>query len=187
MKQLFSIFLVILSFFTFELKAQKSTGTKNYLQQQKDRNEKLIGKKYSSYSFKDMSSKVISDSTNKGKVVLFSFWFIGCTGCIKEIEYLNQINKKLSNNKNFCFEAITFNTEEELDSKLKILKIIYPVASIPKDELELMKFGGGYPRYLILNKENIIHRLGLAISDKSTETCESYIEIIKEIKKLIKE
>ncbi|MEM8893871.1 MAG: TlpA disulfide reductase family protein [Bacteroidota bacterium] len=51
-------------------------------------------------------------------ILVFNFWFIGCTGCELELDYLNQIKKEYQD-KDVRFLSVTGSTGESLDKFLE--------------------------------------------------------------------
>ena len=61
-----------------------------------------------------LSGKTWNTDSLKGKVTLFSFWFIGCMPCMNEINTLNQLNREYKNDKNFIFLSVAPQVREDL-------------------------------------------------------------------------
>ncbi|MDO5979376.1 TlpA disulfide reductase family protein [Flavivirga spongiicola] len=77
--------------------------------------EALLNKKLPDFSGTSLSGISWDNSKIKGKVILINFWFIGCPPCMKEIEYLNQINKEYKD-KDFVLLSIAPQIAEDLNS-----------------------------------------------------------------------
>jgi thiol-disulfide isomerase/thioredoxin len=82
----------IIHFITFDLKDSKS---------KKSKIENLIGDEFLDFKFKDITGKVISLQSLKGKPTLINFWFTKCQPCIDEMPHLNKLKNKYKKSMNF--------------------------------------------------------------------------------------
>ncbi len=83
-----------------------------------------IGKKAPILEFKDMDGKLISLEHLRGTVIVLNFWNVGCVGCEKERETLNQVSDSLKKQP-VKFVSVTMNKKEKIASWLKKHPISY--------------------------------------------------------------
>jgi thiol-disulfide isomerase/thioredoxin len=57
-----------------------------------------IGKEIPNFTFKDIHGKGVSLRELKGKVVLFDFWYTGCTNCIQIQPHIKEIEQRFKDN-----------------------------------------------------------------------------------------
>ncbi len=62
----------------------------------------------------DESGKYLSNTDFKGKVVLFDFWFTGCSGCISLHEKMKPIKEYFKDRTDVVFVSICVDSKEEL-------------------------------------------------------------------------
>ncbi len=114
------IFTLVISLITFSALTQTDTTSSRARPSFKA----LLDKRLPDFSKTSLSGKLWNNDKIKGKVTLLNFWFIGCPPCMKEIEYLNQLNQEYKN-KDFILLSLAphvvkdlrdFNAEEAQDS-----------------------------------------------------------------------
>lgn len=112
-----------------------------------------IGKDFPAFDVKALDGKTVSNKTIKGKAVFINYWYDLCAPCRAEVEGLNALYDSLKSNKDFVFIAITFEPKDKLPEIIKQQNIKYPVATVPRAQLEQIPILMGYPTNVILNKE----------------------------------
>lgn len=145
--------------------------------------DSLINKRIPYFSGTSITGQNWNSDKLKGKVVLLNFWFIGCFPCMKEIKYLNEINKEFQG-KDFILLSIAPQLKEDLTNfngadtnkipaavrlKLKVEPITYEIISAcDKRKNDLNRLGpecknisndflvDGYPTTFFIDKFGII-------------------------------
>ena len=67
-----------------------------------------------SFSRISLSGKSWNNDSLKGKVTLFSFWYIGCMPCMREISLLNKLYREYGNQKDFVLLSMAPQIQEDL-------------------------------------------------------------------------
>lgn len=175
------LFFLIITFNVLShvtLAQPSKSGMAVYMENEFKKCREKEGSKFSNYELRDLNDKIYTQNSSKGKVILLSFWFIACKGCRDEIKYLNQINEYFVNDTNIAVLGVSFDETKTLRENIDKIGINYRVCSLPRDEIQALKFGGGYPRYILLGPDNSIAKFGLAISNKNGKYIDSVTEII---------
>ncbi len=87
--------------------ATEAQSNRIYTKQYRDSAlQTYIGTQYPDYSLQLSDGTTLTNETEKGKVVLFSFWFGGCPACLEEFKALNELYESLKNNASFQFISI---------------------------------------------------------------------------------
>lgn len=108
------------------------------------------------------------------KVVLVHFWFLSCSGCLKESPVLNRLQDSLGDNEHFQLLAFANNNMEELKRFLKQdssyfgrkwatikkhPKLKFPI--IPDDGATIFESfkGWSYPANILVDKNGIVRKI----------------------------
>ena len=75
----------------------------------------MMDQKVPAFSGTSLSGKQWSNDSLKGKVTVFTFWYIGCAGCMYEINSLNILNKEYKN-KDFVLLSLAPQVKEDLQA-----------------------------------------------------------------------
>ena len=116
--------------------------------------------KVPAFSGTSLSGKRWNNDALKGKVTVFTFWYIGCAGCMYEINSLNILNKEYKN-KDFVLLSLAPQVREDLQAFNDTSKSIHsmlrnmfkanpieyeiiPTCDVrkPKSETSMMQLGG---------------------------------------------
>lgn len=114
-----------------------------------------LGEPYVQFKIANGNS-AIDNQTLKGKVVLINFWFEGCHPCMAEMAALNDLYKKMSDNKDFLFISITWDNDETIARVKNKFGLQFEVFAASSMECSRLNYGCGYPTSLILDKSGII-------------------------------
>ncbi len=110
------------------------------------------GDKIPVISFYDINDE---EFNSKNKIVIYSFWFVDCASCKKEIPVLNDIQKYFSNKKNIEFVGVTFNNDSEINSFIKTTPFHFRM--LPDAYSIIHRFGiRAYPSTFIVDSKGII-------------------------------
>ncbi len=90
-----------------------------------------------------------------GKVIILEFWATWCKPCISNIQHLNELQSKLSD-KNVCFISITNESEEKINSFIKLKKISGWVASDTDKSMFKAYNIIGLPTTIVINPNGFI-------------------------------
>jgi len=124
---------------------------------EEDKKELLLNKKVPEFQFLDIEGKSINDSEIKGKVTLLNFWFTRCPPCIAEMPFLNEIKE---NYKGQEIEFLSMAPEENLKIVDFLRKHEFRFRHIPDADEFLKKFGVGFPKNILIDKNGIIRYIG---------------------------
>jgi peroxiredoxin len=149
-------------------------------------NNSRLGMDYVPFSITTLDGRKIDNSTTKGKVVFFTFWFKACAPCLKEFAELNELYGKFNNDSNVVFVAITFDKEEDIRDVLSNHDVKFPIAKVPSiKEARRMNYDSGFPSLIILDKFGKVCKSGTATivpsdrkSSLSTITADSAVSLI---------
>ncbi len=125
------------------------------------------------------TNKVISLNDFKGKYLYIDFWATHCTPCIREIPYLNQLEKEFKN-KNIVFLGLCIESKKEqwekiiLDKKPSGMQVWLDEEQTDKMKNEFKVIAE--PTYILIDKE------GNYIDSRAPRPSENIREILKELK-----
>lgn len=116
---------------------------------------KFEGTAAPAFSVKTVDGKTLDQASLKGKVLVLSFWFIGCPGCLEEIPDLDKIAAKYAGNPNVVFLALALDQPRALSEFTKKVPFGYLHAGDAFPAMEL--FGiRSYPRNVVVGKDGKI-------------------------------
>ncbi|MEL6560337.1 MAG: TlpA disulfide reductase family protein [Bacteroidota bacterium] len=114
----------------------------------------LTGKKAPRFRMRDVTGKIISSATTKGKVVVLNFWFTNCKPCILEFPTLNKTFEKYKDNDQVVFAAITFEKKEAIESFLEKYYFSYPMITDAQEICDIF-IQNSYPVNIVINKSGV--------------------------------
>ena len=113
------------------------------------------GKSIPDFEFTDRSGNTISKSNTSGNILVINTWFVKCKPCIMEIPELNDLVEKYKEHSNIQFLAVTFDSDDEIDSFLEREKFDFNI--ITNQMSFLQKIGIiSYPTNIIVDPEGQI-------------------------------
>ncbi len=107
------------------------------------------------FSVKTLDGKTLSLAELKGKVVVLTFWFIGCPACLNMEPKLNNFKAKFAGNDNVVFIAMTPDPAADVRKYLTKERFDYTQAADAKDVMESFVFGV-YPKNIVIDKDGKI-------------------------------
>jgi thiol-disulfide isomerase/thioredoxin len=108
-----------------------------------------------SFSIRTIDGQRISLAALRGKVVVLSFWFIGCPACRAMKPQLNEFKKRFAGNDDVVFLAMTADPESEVEKYLKKEPFDYLQAADAKESMSQFAFGV-YPKNIVIDKQGKI-------------------------------
>ncbi len=119
-----------------------------------------VGKPFYDFHLPDSTGKIYSLKDFKGKVLLFDFWFNGCSGCKTMVPVLEQIEKELSG-KNVQFVSIGIDKRQTWLAgigKYSCSNSLQLYTNEQTDNHPMIKYLNiyGYPRLIIVDKKGNI-------------------------------
>ncbi|MEO8041010.1 MAG: TlpA disulfide reductase family protein [Acidobacteriota bacterium] len=108
-----------------------------------------------SFSARTIDGRKISLAALRGKVVVLSFWFIGCPACRAMKPQLNEFKKRFAGNDDVVFLAMTADPESEVEKFLKKEPFDYLHAADAKESMSQFAFGV-YPKNIVIDKQGKI-------------------------------
>ena len=103
------------------------------------------------FSVSTLDAKTISSADLKGKVVVLSFWFIGCPACMEMEPQLNAFKAKFAENNDVIFLAMTADPAASVKKYLSKEKFDYIQATDAKEAMESFVFGV-YPKNIVIDR-----------------------------------
>jgi peroxiredoxin len=103
------------------------------------------------FSVKTLDGKTISSTDLIGKVVVLSFWFIGCPACMEMEPKLNAFKAKFSGRENVVFLAMTADPAANVKKYLSKEKFDYVQAADAEEAMEQFVFGV-YPKNIVVDR-----------------------------------
>jgi len=132
----------------------KDYGQTHYKHYQKE------GKKLPGFNFVDLNGKKYNETSTKGKIVVFKFWFVNCLPCRQEMPELNKRVASYKNRKDILFVSLALDDKKKLKDFLKKTKFDYAVVSDQELYLSNTLKINAFPTHLILNKKGLIAKVG---------------------------
>ncbi len=134
----------------------KDYGLTHYKHYQKE------GKKLPDFNFVDLNGEKYNETSTKGKIVVFKFWFVNCLPCRQEMPELNKWVASYKNRKDILFVSLALDDKKKLNDFLKKTKFDYAVVSDQEAYLSNTLKINSYPTHLIINKKGLIAKVGNA-------------------------
>ena len=127
----------------------------NYHKYYIERQQKNIGKQYSTFNAESLLGVKYTNENLYGKVTLLNFWFEYCEPCIAEFPNLNDLFLKYCNNK---FQLLSFTKDDSDETKLTVNKhnLVFPVICVSEKECYRLNFQSGFPTIIIINPKGQI-------------------------------
>ncbi len=117
---------------------------------------KLEGTDFPDYHFIDMSGKIYTRRSTKGKIIVLKCWFINCLPCVREMPMLNKVREEYSNNNDVLFISLCWDKRKSVDSFLK--KNVFEYSTVP-DQYKFLTENlalNGYPTHFVINRDGKI-------------------------------
>lgn len=179
--------LLLLFFFTKEVRCQAKDGFDEFVEQLKTRQREAVGKSLQDFSATALDGKIYTNQDVGKRTTFLNFWFESCHPCIAEIPMLNRLYNLYKDTSGFQFYAITFETKENAERAVKKYKIQYPILLLSHDSAQVLNLGFGYPTNMILNKEGRISYITIGGSLDANENDRMIEKYFKpEIEKLLR-
>ncbi len=112
-----------------------------------------IGLSLKSHKFNLLNGESLIIGGKTDKPTFINLWFTTCSGCIKEIPILNEIQEKYKNKINFI--AITFNEEKEVKKFLEKKEFNFKHLVNQKEFIEKIA-SHPYPENILIDKNGTI-------------------------------
>ncbi len=109
------------------------------------------GMKAPNFSVRMLDGKTVSLADLQGKVVVLSFWFLGCPACMAMEPKLNAFKSKFDGREDVVFLAMTTDPPGELKKYLSKVRFDYEQAADAKAAMDMFVFRG-YPKNIVINK-----------------------------------
>jgi len=107
------------------------------------------------FSVRTIEGRTISSADLKGKVVVLSFWFIGCPACLDMEPKLNAFKAKFAANDDVVFLAMTADPAGNVRKYLSKERFDYIQAADAKDAMDSFVFGV-YPKNIVIDRTGTI-------------------------------
>ena len=121
----------------------------------------------------------------KGKPTIINLWFTNCPTCIDEMPTLNSLKEKYGDKINTI--AITFQDRGKVFLFNKIYKFDFEILINANKYIDILGING-YPKIILLDKNNIIRYIPFGIVAKDVKSSNFLLqEFNKHIEELIKE
>lgn len=113
------------------------------------------------FTYPDVNDKMVSLVDFKGKVVLIDVWATWCGPCLKQVPYLNKLEKEFHGNDNIVFLSVSTDVAKDKQKWLDMIK--------EKNMGGVQLFADGFskitndykingiPRFMIINKDGTIY------------------------------
>lgn len=120
-----------------------------------------------------------------GKPTIINLWFTNCSPCIEEIPILNDLKKKYGNKINTI--AITFQDRSKVMLFNQLYKFDFEILINAKKYIDSLGING-YPKIILLDKNNIIRQIPFGIYARDKNSSELLLkEFTKQIEILLNE
>lgn len=107
------------------------------------------------FSVTTLDGKSITSETLKGKVVVLSFWFIGCPACMAMEPKLNAFKAKFADREDVVFLAMTPDPAANVKKYLSKERFDYLQAADAKSAMAGFVFGV-YPKNIVIDRNGTI-------------------------------
>ena len=136
--------------------------------------DSLQGKHLINFQAPLLTSKIINLNSNRGKVIMLNFWFVGCAPCMGEISDINGIYKSVKDS-NFVLLSLARNSISELNKfqKSKYERIEYPIIA-NCNEIARSYYVSGYPTTIFIDKKGIVR---LTFSGVPIQSLKKYVKM----------
>jgi peroxiredoxin len=105
-------------------------------------------------SVRTLDGRTTSLSELRGKVIVLSFWFIGCPACLSMEPKLNEFKARFTGS-DVVFLAMTSDPKEKLENYLKKERFDYLQAADAKYAMSQFSFRG-FPKNIVIDKRGKI-------------------------------
>lgn len=124
------------------------------------------------FSYKDLKGKEWTDEVLLGKVTVINFWHINCGPCIREIPWLNKLQKK---HEDVNFLACTFNDATQVRVTVEKTPFLYSQLT---DAISLWHTFGVVisPTTIILDREGKVFAVVTGMNDSLKRVIESKVK-----------
>jgi len=123
------------------------------IQKNQKRVKKLKGSKMVPFELKDKDGTVVSNSSLKGKLTIYNFWFTGCRPCLQEMPQLNKLVEKYGDDVNFV--APTFEDDGKVSNFLNRRTFKYNTLASGVDLIKSLSITS-FPTHLVVNDKGTI-------------------------------
>ena len=103
------------------------------------------------FTVKTLDGKILSSADLKGKVVVLSFWFIGCPACMEMEPQLNAFKAKFAGNDDIVFLAMTADPTPNVKKYLSKERFEYVQAADAKAAMDSFVFAM-YPKNIVIDR-----------------------------------
>ncbi|MGH9947850.1 MAG: peroxiredoxin family protein [Pyrinomonadaceae bacterium] len=103
------------------------------------------------FSVKTLDGKTLNSKDLKGKVVVLTFWFIGCPACLDMEPKLNAFKARFAGRDDVVFIAMTPDNAASVKKYLAKEKFDYLQAADAKDAMDSFVFGV-YPKNIVIDR-----------------------------------
>ena len=103
------------------------------------------------FTVKTLDGKIISSADLKGKVVVLSFWFIGCPACMEMEPLLNAFKAKFAGKDDIVFLAMTADPTPNVKKYLSKERFDYIQAADAKAAMDSFVFAM-YPKNIVIDR-----------------------------------
>jgi peroxiredoxin len=107
------------------------------------------------FTVSTLDGKTINSADLKGKVVVLSFWFIGCPACMEMEPKLNEFKTKFAGQSDVVFLAMTADAAASVKKYLAKAKFDYIQAVDALSAMEPFVFGV-YPKNIVIDRQGKI-------------------------------
>lgn len=126
--------------------------------------EKLLyhnmeGEELPPFSFRDLTGKIYTNVTTKGKVVVLKCWFIHCTACVKEFPDLNKLVDDYRNRNDVLFISLASDDKPQIANFIKSHKFKYAVVPNQQEYMNDKLHVISYPTHIIVDKDGKIAKV----------------------------
>ena len=103
------------------------------------------------FTVKTLDGKIISAADLKGKVIVLSFWFIGCPACMEMEPQLNAFKAKFAGKDDIVFLAMTADPTPNVKKYLSKERFEYVQAADAKAAMDSFVFAM-YPKNIVIDR-----------------------------------